>query len=101
MVSSGDPTRVYLDSAVRHVMLRQGVLGIKVGPGAQEQGGTVAMFLLLLSVGQEHMFLQALATVQQPVCVQHLPAQRMLPVVNIMYMLTHCCLGWRCLVDVV
>ncbi|KAF6252601.1 40S ribosomal protein S3 [Scenedesmus sp. NREL 46B-D3] len=30
MVSSGDPTRVYLDSAVRHVMLRQGVLGIKV-----------------------------------------------------------------------
>jgi len=30
MVSSGDPTRVYIDSAVRHVMLRQGVLGIKV-----------------------------------------------------------------------
>ena len=30
MVSSGDPTRVYLDSAVRHVLLRQGVLGIKV-----------------------------------------------------------------------
>lgn len=30
MVSAGDPTRVYLDSAVRHVMLRQGVLGIKV-----------------------------------------------------------------------
>jgi ribosomal protein uS3 len=30
MVSSGDPTRVYLDTAVRHVMLRQGVLGIKV-----------------------------------------------------------------------
>lgn len=31
MVSSGDPTRVYIDGAVRHVMLRQGVLGIKVG----------------------------------------------------------------------
>jgi ribosomal protein S3 len=30
MVSSGDPTRVYLDTAVRHVLLRQGVLGIKV-----------------------------------------------------------------------
>lgn len=30
MVSSGDPTRVYIDGAVRHVMLRQGVLGIKV-----------------------------------------------------------------------
>eukprot|EP00877_Chromochloris_zofingiensis_P012721 jgi/Chrzof1/7702/Cz02g33150.t1 len=30
MVSSGDPTRVYLDCAVRHVLLRQGVLGIKV-----------------------------------------------------------------------
>lgn len=31
MVSSGDPTRVYLDCAVRHVALRQGMLGIKVG----------------------------------------------------------------------
>lgn len=30
MVSSGDPVRQYLDSATRHVMLRQGVLGIKV-----------------------------------------------------------------------
>ncbi|KIZ00268.1 40S ribosomal protein S3-1 [Monoraphidium neglectum] len=30
MVSSGDPVRVYLDSSVRHVLLRQGVLGIKV-----------------------------------------------------------------------
>jgi len=30
MVSSGHPTRVYIDSAVRHVLLRQGVLGIKV-----------------------------------------------------------------------
>jgi ribosomal protein S3 len=30
MVSSGDPVRLYIDGAVRHVMLRQGVLGIKV-----------------------------------------------------------------------
>ena len=30
MVSSGNPTRVYIDGAVRHVLLRQGVLGIKV-----------------------------------------------------------------------
>ncbi len=30
MISSGQPTRDYLDTAVRHVMLRQGVLGIKV-----------------------------------------------------------------------
>jgi small subunit ribosomal protein S3e len=30
MVSSGNPTRVYIDSAIRHVLLRQGVLGIKV-----------------------------------------------------------------------
>ena len=30
MVSSGNPTRDYIDSAIRHVMLRQGVLGIKV-----------------------------------------------------------------------
>ena len=31
MVSSGYPAKVYIDSAVRHVLLRQGVLGIKVG----------------------------------------------------------------------
>lgn len=31
MVSSGDAARQYIDRAVRHVMLRQGVLGIKVG----------------------------------------------------------------------
>lgn len=30
MISAGDPTRQYVDSAVRHVLLRQGVLGIKV-----------------------------------------------------------------------
>ena len=30
MVSSGHPTTIYLDAAVRHVLLRQGVLGIKV-----------------------------------------------------------------------
>lgn len=35
MVSSGDPTRVYIDGAVRHVMLRQGVLGIKVRRSGQ------------------------------------------------------------------
>ncbi|KAI3783305.1 hypothetical protein L1987_42383 [Smallanthus sonchifolius] len=30
MVSSGQPIKEYIDSAVRHVLLRQGVLGIKV-----------------------------------------------------------------------
>jgi len=30
MISSGNPKKEYIDSAVRHVMLRQGVLGIKV-----------------------------------------------------------------------
>jgi small subunit ribosomal protein S3e len=30
MLHSGQPIREYIDSAVRHVMLRQGVLGIKV-----------------------------------------------------------------------
>ncbi|CDY54736.1 BnaCnng27580D [Brassica napus] len=30
MVSSGQPTKEYTDSAVRHVLLRHGVLGIKV-----------------------------------------------------------------------
>jgi len=30
MVSSGNPVREYIDGAVRHVLLRQGVLGIKV-----------------------------------------------------------------------
>ncbi len=29
MVSSGDSARIYIDRAVRHVLLRQGVLGIK------------------------------------------------------------------------
>jgi hypothetical protein len=31
MISSGQPVNDYIDGAVRHVMLRQGVLGIKVG----------------------------------------------------------------------
>ena len=30
MLSAGDPTRTYVDTAVQHVLLRQGVLGIKV-----------------------------------------------------------------------
>src|SRR5688572_14793538 len=30
MIHSGQPIRDYVDTAVRHVMLRQGVLGIKV-----------------------------------------------------------------------
>uniref|UniRef100_A0A5S6QIG8 40S ribosomal protein S3 n=1 Tax=Trichuris muris TaxID=70415 RepID=A0A5S6QIG8_TRIMR len=30
MIHSGDPTNSYIDKAVRHVVLRQGVLGIKV-----------------------------------------------------------------------
>ena len=30
MLSAGNPVREYVDSAVRHVLLRQGVLGIKV-----------------------------------------------------------------------
>ena len=30
MIHTGEPKRVYVDTAVRHVLLRQGVLGIKV-----------------------------------------------------------------------
>ncbi|XP_035225674.1 40S ribosomal protein S3-like [Stegodyphus dumicola] len=30
MIHSGDPTNDYVETAVRHVLLRQGVLGIKV-----------------------------------------------------------------------
>ena len=30
MISSGNPVREYIDSAVRHVLLRQGCVGIKV-----------------------------------------------------------------------
>lgn len=30
MISSGDPVKEYVDTAYRHVLLRQGVLGIKV-----------------------------------------------------------------------
>ena len=32
MIHSGDPMNDYVDSACRHVLLRQGVLGIKVSP---------------------------------------------------------------------
>lgn len=32
MISSGNPTKEFIDSAVRHVLLRQGCLGIKVSP---------------------------------------------------------------------
>ena len=32
MIHSGDPVNDYVDSACRHVLLRQGVLGIKVMP---------------------------------------------------------------------
>ena len=31
MIHSGDPVNEYVDMACRHVLLRQGVLGIKVG----------------------------------------------------------------------
>lgn len=31
MIHSGDPCNYYVDTATRHVLLRQGVLGIKVG----------------------------------------------------------------------
>ena len=30
MIHTGEPKRMYVDTAVRHVLLRQGVLGIKV-----------------------------------------------------------------------
>jgi len=30
MIKSGHPTQVYVDTAVRHVLMRQGVLGVKV-----------------------------------------------------------------------
>ena len=32
MIASGQPVNDFIDSAVRHVLLRQGVLGIKVLP---------------------------------------------------------------------
>lgn len=34
-VSSGHPARMFIDAAVRHVLLRQGVLGIKVRNGME------------------------------------------------------------------
>ncbi len=33
MIAAGHPAEDYIDGCVRHVMLRQGVLGIKVGCG--------------------------------------------------------------------
>jgi hypothetical protein len=59
MVSSGDPTRLYIDAAVRHVMLRQGVLGIKVRGClavcqvyATQSGRLLASTVLLFSPGR-------------------------------------------------
>lgn len=45
MISSGQPVNDYIDSAVRHVLLRQGVLGIKVPISAH----TAAYYLLSVS----------------------------------------------------
>ncbi len=45
MVSSGDAARVYIDSAVRHVLLRQGVLGIKVRAGASHHTCSAGMLV--------------------------------------------------------
>ena len=50
MVSSGGPTKVYIDAAVRHVLLRQGVLGIKVRlacVGSDKSGSRMLLALLL------------------------------------------------------
>jgi Ribosomal protein S3, C-terminal domain len=38
MISSGNPTKDFIDSAVRHVLLRQGCLGIKVRRAAAALG---------------------------------------------------------------
>lgn len=46
MIHSGDPVNDYVDAACRHVLLRQGVLGIKVR--------RAMLLLLLLSPSQKH-----------------------------------------------
>ena len=46
MIASGQPVHDFIDSAVRHVLLRQGVLGIKV-PSAQRLLRLVADMSLL------------------------------------------------------
>ena len=45
MVSSGNPTRDYIDGAIRHVLLRQGVLGIKVTKPPNPKPQTPAAWL--------------------------------------------------------
>ena len=44
MISSGQPVNDYIDAAVRHVMLRQGVLGIKVRPCLLPRAGMCHRF---------------------------------------------------------
>jgi ribosomal protein S3 len=45
MIHSGQPARDFVDYAVRHVLLRQGVLGIKVKMYASYSGGCVQIML--------------------------------------------------------
>lgn len=60
MVSSGDPTRVYLDCAVRHVLLRQGVLGIKVRDAAACESDVSQLCSMLIDL-QAHLLVPRLA----------------------------------------
>lgn len=55
MVSSGDPTRVYLDTAVRHVALRQGMLGIKVGVVPYSCVATAFLRTEFCSAGEQYV----------------------------------------------
>ena len=53
MIHSGDPVNDYVDMACRHVLLRQGVLGIKVGASLLLLS---ALFMMCCS-GQDHVAL--------------------------------------------
>lgn len=53
MIHSGDPCNDYVDTATRHVLLRQGVLGIKVSFVGRSVGNVV--IFCPVCTGQDHV----------------------------------------------
>ena len=61
MIHSGDPVNEYVDMACRHVLLRQGVLGIKVMNHCCDQGCLLKSIILI------HVMVTVKAEVEQRV----------------------------------
>ena len=71
MISSGNPVHDYIDGAVRHVMLRQGVLGIKVWLPRSARSGGSCLAGVVPSDPDCHAFVRGLMNVYHLAPVQH------------------------------